>query len=308
MVANMQTGGGSTSGVNVGTTSTSETNQTSGVSNGQPGDTFVDVWASNMEQEFVRLREIVKNYPFVAMDTEFPGIVAKPIGDFKSASDYQYQLLQTNVNLLKLIQLGITFYNQEGERPPGVSTFQFNFKFSLSEDMYAQDSIDMLTQAGIQFKRHEEEGIDLADFAELLTSSGLVLREEISWITFASGYDFGYLMRLLTCQKLPEEESDFFDLMSYFFPKVYDVKYLMKSCKSLKGGLQDVADSLQLERVGVQHQAGSDSYLTGAAFFKMKQVFFDDHINEETYCGNVFGLGNTYSSNGNGYTIAEASQ
>ena len=28
----------------------------------------------------------------------------------------------------------------------------------------------------------------------------------------------------------------------------------------------------QLERVGMQHQAGSDSYLTGAAFFKMKQV------------------------------------
>jgi CCR4-NOT transcription complex subunit 7/8 len=264
------------------------------------------VWASNLEEEFARLREIVKKYPYVAMDTEFPGIVAKPIGDFRSASDYQYQLLQTNVNLLKLIQLGITFYNNEGERPPGISTFQFNFKFCLSEDMYAQDSIDMLTQAGIQFKLHEEEGIEMSNFAELLTSSGLVLREEISWITFASGYDFGYLMRVLTCQKLPEEESDFFDLMSYFFPKVYDVKYLMKSCKNLKGGLQEVADSLKLERVGKQHQAGSDSFLTGAAFFKMKQVFFDDHINEETYCGNVFGLGNSYS--GNGYTITDGSQ
>ena len=53
-------------------------------------------------------------------------------------------------------------------------------------------------------------------------------------------------MRVLTCQKLPEEESAFFDLMSYFFPKVYDVKYLMKSCKNLKGGLQEVADSLQV--------------------------------------------------------------
>ena len=29
---------------------------------------------------------------------------------------------------------------------------------------------------------------------------------------------------------------------------------------------------LQLERVGRQHQAGSDSYITGAAFFKIKEV------------------------------------
>lgn len=46
----------------------------------------------------------------------------------------------------------------------------------------------------------------------------------------------------------------------------------MKSCKNLKGGLQEVAEQLELERVGPQHQAGSDSLLTGAAFFKMKEV------------------------------------
>ena len=51
--------------------------------------------------------------------------------------------------------------------------------------MYAQDSIDMLTTAGIQFKRHEEEGIDVDQFAELLISSGLVLSDDITWITFA---------------------------------------------------------------------------------------------------------------------------
>ncbi len=64
-------------------------------------------------------------------DTEFPGIVAKPIGEFRSPAEYQYQLLKCNVNLLKLIQLGLTFYNNKGERPPGMCTFQFNFKFSL---------------------------------------------------------------------------------------------------------------------------------------------------------------------------------
>lgn len=51
--------------------------------------------------------------------------------------------------------------------------------------MYAQDSIDMLTGAGIQFKRHEEEGVEVDLFAELLISSGLVLDEEVTWITFA---------------------------------------------------------------------------------------------------------------------------
>ena len=51
--------------------------------------------------------------------------------------------------------------------------------------MYAQDSIDMLTDAGIQFKRHEEDGIRVGDFAELLLSSGLVLCEDINWIAFA---------------------------------------------------------------------------------------------------------------------------
>ena len=51
--------------------------------------------------------------------------------------------------------------------------------------MYAQDSIDMLAHAGIQFKKHEDEGVDINEFAELLTSSGLVLCDDVTWITFA---------------------------------------------------------------------------------------------------------------------------
>lgn len=50
--------------------------------------------------------------------------------------------------------------------------------------MYAQDSIDLLNRAGIQFKRHEEEGIDVNDFAELLITSGLVLNEDVKWLSF----------------------------------------------------------------------------------------------------------------------------
>lgn len=66
----------------------------------------------------------------------------------------------------------------------------------------------------------------------------------------------------------------------------------MRSCKSLKGGLQDVADELQVPRIGPQHQAGSDSLLTASTFFKMRSRFFEDDIDPK-YLGTLYGLGNT---------------
>lgn len=265
-----------------------------------------DVWANNMEDEFKIIRQIVQKYNYIAMDTEFPGVVARPIGEFRSTADYQYQLLRCNVDLLKIIQLGLTFLDENGKSPPGYTTWQFNFKFNLTEDMYAQDSIDLLTSSGIQFKKHDEEGIDPYQFAELLMTSGVVLTENIKWISFHSGYDFGYLLKLLTDQNLPAEESEFFDLLRIYFPTIYDVKYLMKSCKNLKGGLQEVAEQLDLERIGPQHQAGSDSLLTGATFFKMREMFFEDNIDDLKYCGHLYGLGPSYVMNGNA-TLEEAS-
>ena len=50
--------------------------------------------------------------------------------------------------------------------------------------MYAQDSIDLLTNAGIQFNKHDEGGIEVCDFAELLMTSGIVLTDNIKWLSF----------------------------------------------------------------------------------------------------------------------------
>lgn len=71
--------------------------------------------------------------------------------------------------------------------------------------MYAQDSVDLLKRAGIDFKRHNDYGISLQDFGENLISSGLVLNSDVKWIAFHSGYDLGYLIKVCHCNWLEYE-------------------------------------------------------------------------------------------------------
>lgn len=69
-------------------------------------------------------------------------------------------------------QLGLTFCDAEG-RLPLIEGFycawQFNFReFNVHEDVYAQDSIELLRHSGIDFKAHSERGIDVHKFGELI--------------------------------------------------------------------------------------------------------------------------------------------
>ncbi|PWN26254.1 CAF1-domain-containing protein [Jaminaea rosea] len=249
-----------------------------------------EVWAENLDVEMANIRDAVERYPYVAMDTEFPGIVARPIGTFKGSSDYHYQTLRCNVDLLKLIQLGITLCDADGNFPPDVCTWQFNFRFSVADDMCAPDSLELLNKAGLDFERHDKLGIDVEYFGEVLITSGLALFPEVKWVSFHSGYDFGYLVKVVSCAPLPSTESDFFSLLRVWFPTIYDIKYLMRSCKTLKGGLQDVAEELGVARIGQQHQAGSDSLLTAATFFKLRSRFFDGVIDDSKFVGALYGF------------------
>ena len=73
-----------------------------------------------------------------------------------------------------------------------------------------------------------------------------MLLDNVKWLSFHSVYDFGYLLSILTNLNLPDGETEFFENLKIYFPNIYDVKYLMKSCKNLKGGLQEVADMLEV--------------------------------------------------------------
>jgi len=161
--------------------------------------------------------------------------------------------------------------------------------------MYAQDSIELLQKSGIDFRRLEHEGIDPDVFAENLITSGLVLFDNVKWVSFHSGYDFGYLLKLLTAAPLPPIESEFFEILHIWFPHVYDIKHIMRSVRNLKGGLQEIADSMGVARIGPQHQAGSDSLLTAAAFFRMKKNFFDDTLDDDYYKNFLYGFASAQS-------------
>lgn len=254
-----------------------------------------EVWANNLEEEMGVIRGIVDEYPYLAMDTEFPGVVARPVGNFKNSGEYHYQMLRCNVDMLKLIQLGLTFTDAQGNLPKcsgELCVWQFNFReFKLQDDMYAQDSIELLKQSGIDFAQNEARGINVHKFGELLMSSGIVLNEDVRWITFHSGYDFGYLLKVLTCQPLPQSEADFFELLKIYFPTVYDIKYLMKFCDNLHGGLNKLAESLEVDRMGPQHQAGSDSLLTSATFIKLAKTFFAGVESMDSHRDVLYGLG-----------------
>ncbi|KAJ0703724.1 putative poly(A)-specific ribonuclease [Helianthus annuus] len=47
-------------------------------------------------------------------------------------------------------------------------------------------------------------------------SSSIVLNDNVYWVTFHSGYDFGYLLKVLTCRSLPDTQTGFFNLINMF--------------------------------------------------------------------------------------------
>ena len=53
-----------------------------------------EVWQDNLDEEMEIIRGMVDDYPFLAMDTEFPGVIARPVGTFKNSGEYHYQTLR----------------------------------------------------------------------------------------------------------------------------------------------------------------------------------------------------------------------
>jgi CCR4-NOT transcription complex subunit 7/8 len=255
-----------------------------------------EVWAHNLDFEFQLIRSIVQEYPYVALDTELPGVGLCPVD--MELYDYNYQKMKANVDNMKLIQMGLTFSDAAGNLPT-FGTFlswvwQFNFcEFDPEEDLYVPESIQLLCKTGMDFQRNRLFGIDSRHFCQLLWSTNMLFNPRTRWITFHGAYDFGYLLKLLLAENLPTSQAQFFHHLHTIFPNLYDVKYLINFCPNLHSnlGLSKLANTLKVERlVGEAHQAGSDSLLTSCTYHKIKEDYFSA-FPHHFGAGVVYGLG-----------------
>lgn len=133
-------------------------------------------------------------------DTEFPGLYVSrgEINRFRSEEEAEYFLIRSNVEETKLIQIGLTIADAEGNSPYPICTWQFNFKFDIDKEKIVNQSADLLKKAGVQFERLKSDGIDYMDFAEYFEASGFVYNRDVLWVVFHGSSDFAYLLRLVS--------------------------------------------------------------------------------------------------------------
>lgn len=234
-----------------------------------------DVFAGNLSEAFAEISALIDEYPVVAIDTEFPGFFDNPEQlaletnkPLPAPGSTVYSKFKLNVDNMRLIQLGLSLGDMRGRQPSPVHTWQFNFHYDESRDIGTDSSIRLLKDHNIDFPRLKREGIRPVAFSYELITSGLVYNKALTYICFHGNCDFGYLTKAVTNTDLPGSQALFSGLLRLLFPgPLYD----LKRCLSWHSSLASLAADLGISRMGTQHQAGSDAYVTLHCFLEALQ-------------------------------------
>ncbi|XP_062182171.1 probable CCR4-associated factor 1 homolog 11 [Phragmites australis] len=221
------------------------------------------VTATNFEAEVELIGSLLPRFPFVVVDTEYPGNVHRPPAgrrDGDLAPDERYALVKANVDELPIVQLGVTLCDEQGNlpvlldsngRPVFELAWEVNFSdFDVYRDRHAPESVAFLRSHGIDFDLARAYGISSLEFADKLVRVLSSQRwDELTWAAFGGAYDFGYLVKMLTGgRQLPETREEFIvQARELLGGRVFDAKYMAEHCgrADLRGyGLKRVAASL----------------------------------------------------------------
>ena len=146
----------------------------------------------------------------------------------RDPQQYQYLYVKKNIDLTKIIQLGLTLSDEEGNLPLPVSTWQFNFDFNEEKEQKEASSFDLLLKSGIDFTLLKSHGINPTYFGEKFIQSGLVMNDKLTWVCFAGSFDMAYLLKILTSEKTPQQKNVFHRNLDIFFPKLLDIKSFVR--------------------------------------------------------------------------------
>lgn len=259
-----------------------------------------DVWRENLEQEFALLRTLVSTHPVISFDVEFPGVVARaipsPSAQQQTTAGFLYSHVRCNVDVLQPIQLAFSLSTKSGLLPvvdgKEVAAWQFNFKFSLKEDMFNLESIQLLEHSGVRFEYLEQHGVFHHDFAELLVSSGLVFAEDVTLVGFHSGFTAAYLLKLVSgLAQLPATLELFYEQLRLYAPVLYDLRLLVQKHAAGKwnfgGSLLDLA-----REFGVPPNTSEALHTAGVGAFLQLRTFLalPPQMVAPAYSGVLFGL------------------
>ena len=250
---------------------------------------IIEVYEDNFLKEIKIVSSLTEEYNYIGISAGYPCIEYNVEAIPK---DYDYKTMKMKIDSSKMIQLGITLANSKGEYPKDYyyHTWQFNFKFDKDEDKIAQSSINLLEKCGIDFTRLKNKGISHSLFAQYFLVSNLVFNQQINWFSFHGCYEFGYLIKLLSLQDLPDTEEEFLYLCNIYFINYYDIKLMLERIGDLQEGKNNLIQNLEIIKKGKTHQAGKDSFDIIDAFFKLKEngALQEDMILKDKNC--LFGL------------------
>ena len=241
--------------------------------------TLTQVWAENLEKEMDVITRFIDDEPCtVAVSVLFPGTIMVPMGAY-TPSEFHYQVVQCNVEMVKPIQMGLAIQNCRG----ACHVWQFNFRFNIATDSYKSDLYYTLTrECGVNFDACNQHGIETESFGEYLMTSGLVLNPSVTWVSYNSLFDYGYLLRILTNAPLPLAGptpegkdiplySEFLSTLEFYLKRCFDLKVLVGGGargEAHKYQLKVLAQTEGIPALSPQNQSGSNAMLTLKIFAK----------------------------------------
>ncbi|CAL9758415.1 unnamed protein product, partial [Musa acuminata subsp. burmannicoides] len=254
----------------------------------------VTVVTENIAAQLDLLVDLRRYFRYAAIDTEFSGFI-RPTPPYASEED-RYADVKYNVDRMKLIQLGITLFDENGSTPWQGCCWQFNFSdFDPLVHPSSPKSLELLRRSGHDLEGNRRNGINGDKWSNVLRNKLFDRRYGSVYVTFHGLYDVAYVIKLITGgAPLPPTLREFIAAARRVFGALYDIKYIAKYCDGLSGrefGLTSLAQELVVQQDGNPHQAAYDSLSISRVFNEMNRRY--NIGGNERFVSVLYGLENS---------------